>query len=263
MAVVHGGVKGSAHHLMVDAIPEARLVFGTWGKLYDLAFPTNPAVEPAFNAEDYAIWVLEEADATMEHDEKTNWLYGSLPRPHQLIYISGTATDSQLARMGQHAPDAAVYINHDTAAAAAARHHHILRLATTKGKDEWWVALENEKLDFIRQLYASGDLPKALLFCKTRESIERIAPRLLEMGVELQADPIHGKLSQGNNVFYYTRFKQTAQPNTIVVCSDILHRGFHIRDLRFIVNFDMPMDWVAYYHRACRAGRDDPNLRRG
>ena len=101
---------------------------------------------------------------------------------------------------------------------------------------------------------------KVLIFCSTRKGSEECSRLLNNEGFRSIA--IHGDKSQVERDKAMETFK--ANKTRILVATDVVARGLHIKDISFVINYDFPKnmdDFVSKYinnfkvHRIGRTGR--------
>jgi len=92
---------------------------------------------------------------------------------------------------------------------------------------------------------------KCLAFANTKRECERLIFSLLRTGIS--ADCIHGDKTQMQRDDTMNKFRNG---NTrVLVATDVVARGIDIRDIRVVINYDMPTNIEDYVHRIGRTGR--------
>ncbi|MBX7099761.1 MAG: DEAD/DEAH box helicase [Myxococcaceae bacterium] len=92
---------------------------------------------------------------------------------------------------------------------------------------------------------------RAIIFCRTRVEVDRLAGDLAAQGYGVAA--LHGGIDQDQRDRIIKRFKQQAVE--LLVATDVAARGLHIDNLSHVVNFDLPTSPEVYVHRIGRTGR--------
>jgi ATP-dependent RNA helicase DeaD len=110
---------------------------------------------------------------------------------------------------------------------------------------------EKDKLRALRRLIDTEPEFYALVFCRTRAGADRLAEKLSNMGIDVEA--LHGDVTQAQRERILAKFKRGH--STILVATDVAARGIDINDLTHVINFDMPENPEAYVHRIGRTGR--------
>jgi superfamily II DNA/RNA helicase len=102
----------------------------------------------------------------------------------------------------------------------------------------------------LRLLQAEG-WSRVLVFVATTYATEHVADKLRRRGVN--ADALHGKMSQGARTQALERFKAGAVQ--VLVATDLAARGIDMAQLPAVVNYDLPRSANDYVHRIGRTGR--------
>jgi superfamily II DNA/RNA helicase len=92
---------------------------------------------------------------------------------------------------------------------------------------------------------------RVILFLDTKRSADRLAKRLLAVGVRAAA--LHGGRTQPQRNRTLEQFKNGQV--TALVATNVAARGIHIDDLDLVVNVDPPSDHKDYLHRGGRTAR--------
>ena len=104
---------------------------------------------------------------------------------------------------------------------------------------------EKEKIDKVRQL---GPM---LIFCTRIKTVGFVHGFLKSQ--EVVAEVLHGQLQQSQREKILVAFK--AGKINCLVCTDVAARGIHVKNLRYVVNYDFPNNLEQYCHRIGRTGR--------
>lgn len=110
---------------------------------------------------------------------------------------------------------------------------------------------QNEKTDAIIKILRSGGYDRAMVFCNTKGSVERIT-KFLQMR-EIDADCIHGDIPQKKREEVMDRFRRGALQ--VFVATDVAARGIDVDDVDVVFNCDVPDENEYYIHRIGRTGR--------
>ncbi len=96
-----------------------------------------------------------------------------------------------------------------------------------------------------------ADYGTAVVFCRTKHGVDRVADRLKEEGVK--AVPIHGGRSQRQRDAALRAF--AGGKAQALVATDVAARGIHVDNVGCVIHFDVPADHKDYVHRSGRTGR--------
>jgi len=91
-----------------------------------------------------------------------------------------------------------------------------------------------------------------IVYCSTRKNTEKIADRLRDKGLRVQA--YHGGLDQDTRRRVQEDFMTGGCP--LVCATNAFGLGIDKEDVRFVIHCDLPGSIEAYYQEAGRAGRD-------
>ncbi|EDV23135.1 uncharacterized protein TRIADDRAFT_58110 [Trichoplax adhaerens] len=92
---------------------------------------------------------------------------------------------------------------------------------------------------------------KTLVFANSVSCIKKVVDifRLLEQ----PAYPLHAKMQQRQRLKNLDRFKSS--PSGILFCTDVAARGIDIKDIKYVIHFELPKAAELYVHRCGRTAR--------
>ncbi|KUF93489.1 hypothetical protein AM588_10004427 [Phytophthora nicotianae] len=102
----------------------------------------------------------------------------------------------------------------------------------------------NALQDHLRDIYEGG---RIIIFCETKRGADELSRNLRNTRYMCKA--IHGNKSQEERDYVLRGRIQ------ILVATDVASRGLDIKDIRYVVNFDMPKNIEDYIHRIGRTAR--------
>lgn len=109
----------------------------------------------------------------------------------------------------------------------------------------------NEKVDAMIRILNGGQYERAVVFCNTKGSVERVTKFLQMAGVE--AECIHGDIPQVKREKVMQRFRDGKL--RVFVATDVAARGIDVDDVDVVFNYDVPDENEYYIHRIGRTGR--------
>jgi ATP-dependent RNA helicase DDX5/DBP2 len=92
---------------------------------------------------------------------------------------------------------------------------------------------------------------KVLIFCETKRGCDEITRTLRMDGWPALA--LHGDKSQKERDWVLLEFKSSRHP--LMLATDVAARGLDVKDIKVVVNYDMPNNAEDYVHRIGRTGR--------
>ncbi|CAD7697955.1 unnamed protein product [Ostreobium quekettii] len=103
--------------------------------------------------------------------------------------------------------------------------------------------------ELLEQIYDGTS--KILIFFKTKRKCDEVTGQLRTDG--WQALCIHGDKGQDERDYVMREFRTGRNP--IVLATDVAARGLDVKDIKFVINYDMPGTAEDYVHRIGRTGR--------
>jgi ATP-dependent RNA helicase RhlE len=108
-----------------------------------------------------------------------------------------------------------------------------------------------QKPDLLLEMLKSLDMPRVLVFTKTKRRADMVYQVLESHGVS--AAPIHSDLSQSQRQRTLNGFKTGKYQ--VLVATDIVARGIDVEGVTHVVNYDVPDNPEDYVHRIGRTAR--------
>jgi ATP-dependent RNA helicase DDX5/DBP2 len=98
---------------------------------------------------------------------------------------------------------------------------------------------------------AVGDNEKVLVFTETKRGADALCRELQYH--QFSANAIHGDKEQRQRDRIMGEFKSGT--TSVLIATDVAQRGLDIKDVKFVVNYDIPKTHEDYIHRIGRTGR--------
>jgi len=118
--------------------------------------------------------------------------------------------------------------------------------------DQYYAVVKHdEKLAFLTDLLQKERPASTIIFRRTKHGADRLAMDLHRKGYEVV--PLHGNLSQNQRDHYMGAFRDGRAD--ILVATDIASRGIDVSQVACVVNYDVPVDPLVYFHRVGRTAR--------
>lgn len=95
------------------------------------------------------------------------------------------------------------------------------------------------------------DGDRTLIFCETKRGADELTRNLRREG--WPALSIHGDKSQSERDWVLNEFK--TGKSWLMVATDVASRGIDVKDIKLVINYDMPKNIEDYIHRIGRTGR--------
>ncbi|GCB53119.1 DEAD/DEAH box helicase [Streptomyces sp. NL15-2K] len=211
----------------------AEIVVATPGRLKDLIDRDDCRLDRV------AITVLDEADqmADMGFMPQVTALLDQVRTDGQRMLFSATLDRNVDRLVRRYLHDPVVHSVDPSAGAVTTMEHHLLHVD------------EADKHATTTEIAARDG--RVIMFLDTKHAADRLAKRLLAVGVRAAA--LHGGKSQSQRTRTLAQFKEGHV--TALVATNVAARGIHVDDLDLVVNVDPPSDHKDYLHRGGRTAR--------
>jgi ATP-dependent RNA helicase DeaD len=107
------------------------------------------------------------------------------------------------------------------------------------------------KQSALQVLLDADQSKRSIIFCRTKAAAERMAQGLVRNGVH--ADSLHGDLSQNKRDKVMRDFKNNQLQ--ALVATDVAARGIDVKDLHYVIHYNLPEQFEYYTHRSGRTAR--------
>ena len=118
-------------------------------------------------------------------------------------------------------------------------------------KHQFLIYNQGQKLDYLKAFLFIHKDQRGILFCRTKTDAKRLSKQLA--GFVVVADALHGNLNQEMRDKVMRGFRKNRI--NLLVATDIAARGIDIKDLDYIIHFDLPEKAEQYTHRSGRTAR--------
>ena len=236
IAVVYGGTK--VHHDLKSLERQPHIIVGTPGRIIDL---NERGVLPMGQMK---FVVCDEVDRMFDigFRDDVRKILAFCTSEHQTMFVSATIND-EIERLVER------HMKKNVARIFTAKPDDKL---TTPDARQFVVGVQPwDKLRALRALIADEKPKLAIIFCRTKRNVDKVAHALEERGIN--ASPIHGDLVQQKRERVMRGFR-TGKIN-VLVATDLASRGIDVHEITHVVNYDVPEDPEAYVHRVGRTAR--------
>jgi ATP-dependent RNA helicase DeaD len=124
-------------------------------------------------------------------------------------------------------------------------------IALTQMKQYYVVVNPYSKFETLCNILGENHIGRAIIFCKTRRETSNLADKLEQRGYNVQA--LHAGFTQPQRDFVINSFRNGKLK--LLVATDVAARGLDIQGITHIINYDVPLDALVYFHRIGRTAR--------
>lgn len=124
-------------------------------------------------------------------------------------------------------------------------------IALTQISQYYMLVNPRNKFRILCKILNENHVERAIIFCKTRRGTDLLADRLRRRGYD--AKPLHGGFTQPQRDLVSDSFRKGKLK--LLIATDVAARGLDIQGITHIINYDIPLDSLVYFHRIGRTAR--------
>jgi ATP-dependent RNA helicase DeaD len=211
------------------------IVVGTPGRVIDLL------ERGILNLATVRTVVLDEADRMLDMGfiEDIEYILSKTPRNRQTSLFSATIDQSVMNICNRYMRNPEkILVSKD-------------EIALTQINQYYTVVNPHNKFESLCNILNENHIGRAIIFCRTRTETSILADKLRAR--RFDAEPLHAGFTQPQrdrviNSFRNGRLKY-------LVATDVAARGLDIEGITHIINYDIPLDALVYFHRIGRTAR--------
>jgi ATP-dependent RNA helicase DeaD len=193
------------------------------------------------NLDSVNIVVLDEADRMLDMGfiDDISYILSKVPAKRQLSLFSATIDETVMNvchRYMKH-PEKILVSKDEIALTQLNQYYAVL--------NHW------NKFKFLLNILRNNNIGKAIIFCNTRRGTSWLANKLNANGYNAKA--LHAGFTQAQRDRVNNSFRQGKLK--MLVATDVAARGLDIKGITHIINYDVPLDALVYFHRIGRTAR--------
>ena len=211
------------------------VVVGTPGRVIDLL------ERGRLNLALVRIVVLDEADRMLDMGfiEDIEYILSRVPKNRQTSLFSATIDQTVMNVCNRYMRNPEkILVSKD-------------EIALTQMNQYYTVVNPHNKFESLCDILNENHIGRAIIFCKTRTETSILADRLRRQGYD--AKPLHAGFAQPQRDFVVNSFRNGKLK--LLVATDVAARGLDIEGITHIINYDIPLDALVYFHRIGRTAR--------
>ena len=230
-------IGGSDYAQQANAIrEEVSILVATPGRLID----QMKLMQLQF--EDLEYFILDEADRMLDMGfmPDVKKIVSSLPDDRQTLLFSATMPN-EIKKLVSELMNDPVFVEIEASKPA-------------ESVKQWAYEVdERQKVDLLTHLMEDHGWDSMIIFTKTKRGADQLRRKLNDRNHD--AVSIHGDMEQDEREEALHAFSHGKKD--IIVATDVLARGIDIKDVKVIINYDVPHNSDDYIHRIGRTGRYD------
>ncbi len=231
-AFLYGGRDVSDQQTLLSSGPH--VVIGTPGRLLDLLYRGN------LRLNELRMLIIDEADEMFDEGfgPDVDQLLECILNKPQVALFSATIPQWVESIAGRRLTDPIMVRIETEAGPVDSVEHTVLEVSDSK------------KLDALKSLLDDVD-GSAVVFCRTKDGVERLAGQLLAGGYQVAS--LRGNMTQPERERVMRAFR-VGRPR-ILVATNVAARGLDVAHIGRVINFDLPDSPELLTHRLGRTGR--------
>jgi ATP-dependent RNA helicase RhlE len=214
---------------------EADVVVATPGRIFDLM------AQGHLNLDGVETLVLDESDRMMALGFMKDVLdiKKRLPYRHQTLFFSATINES-IKKQAYSLVHNAIRIQVSPKNSVSKNVEHTVAMI---GMDD--------KRFFLEEIIRKHPNDRMVVFVRTQVRADRVQKAMQRVGIEVAS--LHGGMEQQDRFAALESF--TSGQKNVLVTTDVSARGMDIKNVVYVINYDMPDLPENYIHRLGRTGR--------
>jgi ATP-dependent RNA helicase DeaD len=211
------------------------IVVGTPGRLIDLL------KRRILNLSSVKIVVLDEADRMLDMGfiDDIEYILKRTPSTRQTSLFSATIDRTVMSVCNKYMKNPEkILVSKD-------------EIALPQIKQYYMVVNSRSKYGALLDILREKNVNRAIIFCKTRRGTSALSERLQRKGFNVQA--LHAGFTQPQRDRAINSFRDGKLK--ILVATDVAARGLDIQGITHIINYDVPLEALVYFHRIGRTAR--------
>jgi len=211
------------------------IVVGTPGRVIDLLD------RRILDLTSVRVVVLDEADRMLDMGfiDDIEHILGKVPSDRQTSLFSATIDASVKRICGRYLKNPEmILVSKD-------------EIALTQMSQYYMVVNPRNKLETLCSILDENHIGRAIVFCNRRTDTSVLADELRDRGYDARA--LHAGYNQAQRDIVINSFRRGEL--RLLVATDVAARGLDIQGITHIVNYDVPLDALVYFHRIGRTAR--------
>jgi ATP-dependent RNA helicase DeaD len=193
------------------------------------------------NLQSVRVVVLDEADRMLDMGfvEDIEYILSRTPSDRQTSLFSATIDKTVMSVCNRYMKNPEkVLVSKD-------------EIALTQMNQYYMLVNPRFKFEAVCRIIRENKIDRAIVFCRTRTETAIIAEELRKRGYDARA--LHAGYTQAQRDAVMSSFRRGKLK--LLVATDLAARGLDIQEITHIINYDVPLDALVYFHRIGRTAR--------
>jgi ATP-dependent RNA helicase DeaD len=212
-----------------------QIVVGTPGRLIDLL------ERRILDLSSVRTVVLDEADRMLDMGfiEDIEYILSRVPSNRQTSLFSATIDETVMRLCNRYMKNPQkILVSKD-------------EIALTQMTQYYMIVNPHDKFEILCNILNENHIGQAIIFCRTRNDTSILSDRLRGKGFD--AKPLHAGLTQPQRDYVIDLVRK--EHLKFLVATDVAARGLDLQGVTHIINYDVPMEALVYFHRIGRTAR--------
>lgn len=212
-----------------------QIVVGTPGRLIDLL------ERRILDLSTVRTVVLDEADRMLDMGfiEDIEYILSRVPSNRQTSLFSATIDETVMRLCNRYMKNPQkILVSKD-------------EIALTQMTQYYMIVNPHDKFEILCNILNENHIGQAIIFCRTRNDTSILSDRLRGKGFD--AKPLHAGLTQPQRDYVIDLVRKGHLK--FLIATDVAARGLDLQGVTHIINYDVPMEALVYFHRIGRTAR--------